>query len=128
MRTIKRYYREVKRKTPDGLRPLSVRDCPPLPPWFKCLTPLQYAADKSLAAHEALRTELGEEARRDRKVGNQKADQEERRLAFIAKLKQAFPFIDVQWIADQITPWDAQEFKARVAQRQGEYLKARNEP
>jgi hypothetical protein len=96
---------------------------PPAPPKHKCKIALQYAADKSLAAHEALRAKLGEEARRDRKVGNQKADQEERRLAFIAKIKQAFPFVDVQWIADQIVPWDIEEFKHRVAERQKEYLK-----
>jgi hypothetical protein len=107
---------------------MNYKETPPVPPWFKCLTPLQYAANKSLAAHEALRAKLDEEARRDRKVGNHKADEEERRLAFIAKIKQRFPFIDVQWIADQLVPWDPQEFKGRVAQRQSEYLKARNEP
>ena len=128
MRRIKAYYAEVKRKTPDGPQPPNVRDAPPMPPWHKCLSPLQYAANKSLAAHEVLKTGLAEEAHRDRKVGNQKADQEERRLAFVAKIRQAFPFVDVQWIADQITPWDPQEFKTRVTQRQREYLKARNEP
>jgi hypothetical protein len=96
---------------------------PPLPPKHKCKIALQYAADKSLAAHEALRTKLAEEARRDRKVGNLRAAAEERRLAFIAKLKQAFPFIDVHWIANQIVPWDIEEFKRRVAERQKEYLK-----
>ena len=50
-------------------------------------------------------------------------NQEKQRLAFIAKLKQAFPFIDVHWVANQIVPWDIEEFKRQVAERQKEYLK-----
>jgi hypothetical protein len=96
---------------------------PPLPPKHKCKIALQYAADKSLEAHEALRTELAKEAERDRKIGNEAAEAEQRRLAFIAKVKQCFPFVDVHWIANQIVPWDVEEFKARVAERQKEYLK-----
>jgi hypothetical protein len=100
-----------------------VRSRSPRIVFYDCKPAILLAADKSLRAHAALRTKLNQEARNNREASKPDCDPEVKRRAFVAKIKKHFPFVDVQWIADQIVPWDIEEFKRRVAERQKEYLK-----
>lgn len=62
----------------------------------------------------------------DRQASKADCAPEIRRIAFIAKVRRAFIYIDVQWIADHIQPWNVDEFKRQVADAHNRYVSSRN--
>jgi hypothetical protein len=78
-----------------------------------------------MIGYDAIKEKERIEAWRDRQASRTDCAPEIRRLAFVAKVRKAFPYLDVQWIADHLDPWDQNEFKRQVSEAQERYLESR---
>jgi hypothetical protein len=91
---------------------------PPVPP-FATLVP------RGMIGYEERKQEERREATRDRKTAKKSTEGQTQtqvqRWAVITRLACAFPQIGVQRIAEDVVPWDMEEFKKRVAEAEAAY-------
>jgi hypothetical protein len=91
----------------------------PIPPWVELVPP-------GMIGYHDMKKEQMAEAKRDRnepELVSREDQQDAKRWALITRLAIRFPQLNVPTIAEGVVPWDVEEFKRLVAERQTQYLK-----